>query len=97
MFQETEPSACVGGEVRGSSPASSLGRSNARIGREVFVRASGTRVSEVLDHSMAFARSPNKALEPTTMAVTPRAMPLCNSYARPGAARGAPAMVVAHL
>jgi hypothetical protein len=46
---------------------------------------------------LVMKKRPNKAPEPTTMAVTPRAMALCNSYARPAAARGAPAMVVAHL
>jgi hypothetical protein len=50
---------------KGSLPASVLGRSNARIGRGVFGRASGRRVSEIVVRSMAFARSPNKSLEPT--------------------------------
>jgi hypothetical protein len=40
---------------------------------------------------------PNKAPEPTTMAVTPRAMICCISRAYFADARGAPAMVVAHL
>jgi hypothetical protein len=97
MFQETEPSAFVTVEVKGSLPASIAGGSNARIGRGVFVRASGGFASEFLDRSMAFARPPNKTLEPTTMAVTPRATPLFYSDARLAAARGAPAMVVAHL
>jgi hypothetical protein len=52
---------------------------------------------EFLDRFMAVARSPNKTLEPTTMAVTPRATPVFYSDARLAAARGVPAMVVAHL
>jgi hypothetical protein len=40
---------------------------------------------------------PNKALEPTTMAVTPRAMVCSISRVYFADARGAPAMVVAHL
>jgi hypothetical protein len=39
----------------------------------------------------------NKALEPTTMAVTPRAIASSVSHAFLASARGAPAMVVAHL
>jgi hypothetical protein len=50
---------------KGSLQASVLGRSNARIGRVVFVRASGRCESEFVVCSMAFARSPNKSLEPT--------------------------------
>jgi hypothetical protein len=40
---------------------------------------------------------PNKAPEPTTMAVTPRAIASSDSHTFPASARGAPAMVVAHL
>jgi hypothetical protein len=97
MFQETEQSACEAVEVRGSLPASIPGRSNARIGREVFLRASGGSASEFLYHSMAFVRSPNKAPEPTTGTVTPRATPLFNSNTRSAGARGAPVPIVAHL
>jgi hypothetical protein len=42
-------------------------------------------------------KEPNKALEPTTMAVTPRAIGYSFSRVHPAGARGAPAMVVAHL
>jgi hypothetical protein len=42
-------------------------------------------------------KKPNKALEPTTMAVTPRAIASSVSRVCPASARGAPAMVVAHL
>jgi hypothetical protein len=63
--EKAEPGACVAEEVRGSLPASIPGRSRARIGREVFVRASGEGVSEVIERSMGFARSPNKSPEPT--------------------------------
>jgi hypothetical protein len=97
MIQETEPSACEAVEVAGSSLASIWASSNARIGREVFVRASGRSVTEFLDRSMAFARSPNKTPEPTTGTVTPRAKPFCNLNARPAGARVAPVPVVAHL
>jgi hypothetical protein len=97
MIQETEPSACEAVEVAGSLPASIAGRSNARIGRGVFVRASGGSASEFLYHPMAFVRSPNKTPEPTTMAVTPRAIAFWFSHTLSAAARGAPAMVVAHL
>jgi hypothetical protein len=84
-------------KVRGSLPASIEIRSSARIGREVFVRASGWSASEFIDRSMAIVRSPNKAPEPTTGTVTPRATPLFNSDARPADARVAPVPVVAHL
>jgi hypothetical protein len=97
MIQETERSACEAVEVAGPSPANIRASSNARIGREVFVRASGGSASEFLYHPMAFVRSPNKTLEPTTMAVTPRAIALSFSHAPLAGARGAPAMVVAHL
>ena len=60
-----EPSACVAHEVRGSSPASIQRWSSARIGREVFVRASGQPLSEIVVSSMGGTRSPNKSLEPT--------------------------------
>jgi hypothetical protein len=40
---------------------------------------------------------PNKALEPTTMAVTPRAIASFDSHVCLASARAAPAMVVAHL
>jgi hypothetical protein len=43
------------------------------------------------------AKRPNKALEPTTMAVTPRAIASSISHVSLASARGAPAMVVAHL
>ena len=43
------------------------------------------------------SQRPNKAPEPTTMAVTPRAIALSVSHISPASARGAPAMVVAHL
>jgi hypothetical protein len=47
---------------------------------------------------MAFEiQKPNKALEPTTMAVTPRAIASFDLHASLASARGAPAMVVAHL
>jgi hypothetical protein len=46
---------------------------------------------------VARVRWANKALEPTTMAVTPRAIALFISHDPLAAARGAPAMVVAHL
>jgi hypothetical protein len=39
----------------------------------------------------------NKSLEPTTMAVTPRAIASFDSHVSLASARGAPAMVVAHL
>jgi hypothetical protein len=42
-------------------------------------------------------KKPNKAPEPTTGTVTPRATPFFNSDARPAGARGAPVPVVAHL
>lgn len=42
-------------------------------------------------------KRPNKAPEPTTTAVTPRAIAHSISHARPAGARGAPAVVVAHL
>jgi hypothetical protein len=46
---------------------------------------------------LVMERKPNKAPEPTTMAVTPRAMVCSISGAHFADARGAPAMVVAHL
>jgi hypothetical protein len=42
-------------------------------------------------------KKPNKAPEPMTMAVTPRAIASFISHASLASARGAPAMVVAHL
>ena len=72
-------------------------RLNAWIGREVFLRASGEQVSEILAHSMGCARSPNKAPEPTPTAVTRRAIAFWFLHTRPASARRAPAVVVAHL
>jgi hypothetical protein len=52
----------------------------------------------VLERSLTpVKRRPNKAPEPTTKAVTPRAMVRPISRAHFADARGAPAMVVAHL
>jgi hypothetical protein len=66
MIQEkAEPSACEAVEVKGSWPASIGSGANLRIGREVFGRASGMRVSEFTVRSIGCARSPNKSPEPT--------------------------------
>jgi hypothetical protein len=43
------------------------------------------------------AKRPNKAPEPTTGTITPRAAVVFSSSARPAGARGAPVPVVAHL
>ena len=54
-----------------------------------------------IDASMGYARSPNKAPEPTAGSVTPRAIErvieLKPQHANRAAARGAPAPTVAHL
>ena len=87
MIEEKEdPRACVAVEVRSSLPAMIIDHLEPRIGREVFERASGKSMSEALDHSMGYVRSPNKSPEPTTTAGTSAAeLPRV------------PAAVVAHL
>src|SRR5829696_5328710 len=98
MIEErAELSACVTVEVMGSSPASIPGRSNTRIGRVIFVRASGLHGSEILGRFMGFDRSPNKTPEPTTGTVTPRAIADSASLACVAGTRVAPVPVVAHL
>jgi hypothetical protein len=57
------------------------------------VQLCGMRMREVVVRE----KKPNKAPEPTTGTVTPRAMPLGNSNACPAGARVAPVPVVAHL
>ena len=70
MIQEkAEPRACEAFEVKGSWPALMFDGSKARIGRGIFVRASGEGVSEVIARSMGCARSPNKSPEPTRTSV----------------------------
>jgi hypothetical protein len=64
-LSRTKPSASVACKVRGSSPASIQHWFSARIGREVFQRASGQSLSEVVVRSMGDTRSPNKTPEPT--------------------------------
>src|ERR1043166_6051947 len=65
--EKSDPSECEAAEVRGSLPASILGRSKARIGRVVFRCSSGNEGEVVDDRSMGCGRPPNKTPEPTRL------------------------------
>ncbi len=65
--EKSDPSECEAAEVRGSLPASIPGRSNERIGREVFSGSSGNEGEMIDECSMGVVRSPNEAPEPTRL------------------------------
>src|ERR1043166_4314391 len=65
--EKFDPSECEPIEVRGSLPVRIPGRSNARIGREVFRCSSGNEGEVVDERSMGCGRPPNKTSEPTRL------------------------------
>src|SRR5688572_18791301 len=95
-------SACLAREVKGSLPASIQEKVEGAVrktsGSLVHPASGHLRFS---GHSMGYARSPNKAPEPTSGSVTPRAISRISEmkpqHLNRHAARGAPAPLVAHL
>ena len=99
--EKAEPSACETAEVKGSSPASIPSSSNPRIGRELLGPSYGDLGVTGFARSMGYARSPNKSPEPTSCAVTSRAIGMKIELKRhnlsSNQARAMPAQAVAHL